>query len=328
MAKNTVYQALEAKEFETIGQVCLGTWEGYAVSLRPYGKLYFVDIAVRMENNKKQIKSITKSVKEHNANRKLNCIFNEKQKFISFQIGFDKKRPLEEQLFGYMSAILSALRENGVRPADTCAVCGGFHPDSICLLNCCQPVHSACVRTMADKARDEAQSNQENGSYLTGFIGALLGMLVGLIPSLLTIALMDRIYALLFALIPLASSWGYRKFNGKQNKASIFIVVLLSLLGVFVMQYLSVCIYLMMEYSVSFGEAFAFTMEEFMNLEGFLLVAQDSLVPVLFMLFGVFIAWNYVKKTNAGSIRQMDTVQSTLRPNPSAASQDIYSTQG
>ena len=132
--------------------------------------------------------------------------------------------------------------------------------------------------------------------------------------------MMSIIYALLFALIPLASSWGYRKFNGKQNKASIFIVVLLSLLGVFVMQYLSVCIYLMMEYSVSFGEAFAFTMEEFMNLEGFLLVAQDSLVPVLF--------WNYVKKTNAGSIRQMDTVQSTLRPNPSAASQDIYSTQG
>ena len=39
MAKNTVYQALEAKEFETIGQVCFGTWEGYAVSLRPYGKL-------------------------------------------------------------------------------------------------------------------------------------------------------------------------------------------------------------------------------------------------------------------------------------------------
>ena len=327
MENNTIYQALEAKGFETAGQICFGIWEGYTVSLRPYGKLYFIDIAVRTENGKIRLRSITKSIKKHNANHKLNCMFNEKQKFISVQIGFDKKSPHEEQLFRYLSAIMAAFRENGVRPADTCAVCGGGSPDSICVLNCCQPVHSACVRSMADKVRDEVQSNQENGSYLTGFLGALLGMLVGLIPSILTIALVDRIYALLFALVPLASAWGYRKFNGKQNKASIVIVVLLSLLGVFVMQYLSVSIYLMREYAVSFGETFAYTMEELLNLEGFMLVAQDSLVPILFMLLGVFIAWNYVKKTNTGTVQQIEAVQSTLRPNPNAVSPDVFSGQ-
>ena len=98
-------------------------------------------------------------------------------------------------------------------------------------------------------------------------------------------------------------------------------MVLLSLLGVFVMQYLSVSIYLMMEYAVSFGEAFAYTMEELLNLEGFMLMAQDSLVPILFMLLGVFIAWNYVKKTNTGTVQQIEAVQSTLRPNPNGGVQ-------
>ena len=58
-----------------------------------------------------------------------------------------------------------------------------------------------------------------------------------------------------------------------------------------------------------------------------MLVAQDSLVPILFMLLGVFIAWNYVKKTNTGTVQQIEAVQSTLRPNPNAVSPDVFSGQ-
>lgn len=48
---------------------------------------------------------------------------------------------------------------------------------------------------------------------------------------------------------------------------------------------------------------------------------------VLLSLLGVFIAWNYVKKTNTGTVQQIEAVQSTLRPNPNAVSPDVFSGQ-
>ena len=49
-----------------------------------------------------------------------------------------------------------------------------------------QPVNAAALRQQGTQAREKAEENQTNGSYLLGLIGAILGTLVGLIPNLLT----------------------------------------------------------------------------------------------------------------------------------------------
>lgn len=317
--QKAIYKALENIGFETMGELCCGVWEGYAAELRPYNGGLYLDVAVRVDKKDKQLrKDIQRAVKENNSGHSLGCLNN--GSFMSFLVKFNKKSPYEQQFAGFMRAITLALRQYGIGPACTCSVCGGGSPDSLCVMESYQPVHSACLKGMAAETREKAEENRENGSYLTGIIGAVLGMLVGLIPSLLTIMLADTIYGVLFALVPMASAWGYRKFKGKMSRGSIAIIVLLSFIGVFVMQYLVIGFVLMDEYAMGLGMAFEMVAENLLNVDGLMMVASESVVHFLFMLLGVWIAWRYMYQgTNAGKLRQIDAVMSTLRPNPSFA---------
>jgi hypothetical protein len=48
ITRNDVYQAFAAYGFETAGSVCLGSFQGYALSLQPNGSSgYYLDAATR-----------------------------------------------------------------------------------------------------------------------------------------------------------------------------------------------------------------------------------------------------------------------------------------
>lgn len=311
---NPLFTALQQLGFETAGAVCYGRWKGYNVSFRLIQSYYQIDFAVRVDKKDASIrKNILKSAKEHGLPRGIGCVNNGHT--ITFTATF-KRKDYAEQATLYLNACAAALRENGIAPADSCAVCGGRSPESLCFLGSYQPVHSACVRGIVDQTRETAESNLENGSYLSGFFGALLGMLVGLIPSVLTILFMNTIYGLLFALVPLAAAWGYRKFKGKQTKGSIVIIIILSLLGVLVMQYLSLSLYIMQNTLYGAADAFSYSLAYFLSAEGFVSVLEDSIVHFLFMVLGIFIAWRYISQTNESAVKNAETVLGTLRQNP------------
>lgn len=313
---NPIYTALASRGFETLGTLCFGRWNGYVMQLRPYsGSNYYLDIAVRVNKKDKNLrKSIQKAVKA-NYGKNLGCINN--GQFLSFTVRFKKKLPYEDQFTAYLSAILPALQEHGIRPADTCAICGGGTPDSLCLSsNCYQPVHSGCIRAMASQAQEAVEQNKLNGSYLTGFIGALLGMLVGTLPNIYTIISMEYIYAVLFALVPMASAWGYRKFKGRMDKMAIVIVVLLSFVSIFIMQYLVLAITLLDEYGLTVGDTLWLASDLLFTADGLALIISESGSLFLFMVLGLGFAWRYVGQTNAGNMKQLNAQVSTLRPNP------------
>jgi len=324
---NPLYAALASYGFKTQGALCFGIWNGYAVQLRPYsGANYYLDVAVRADKKDKALrKGIQKAVKD-NYGKNLGCINN--GQFLSFTVNFRKKRSYEEQFSAYMSAILSALREHGIRPADSCAVCGGGSPDSLCLFShSYQPVHSRCIHNLAGQQKEEAEDNRLNGSYFTGLFGALLGMLVGLLPNVLTIISMERIYALLFALVPMAAAWGYRKFKGRMSKASILIIVLLSFIGVFIMEYLVVLVSFIKDSGFSLEEALWFSSDLLLTLDGLMILASNSVSLFLFMALGIAFAWKYISQTNTSSLKQLDSVLATLQPNPAYAADSVFSYQ-
>lgn len=320
---NPIYASLESMGFYTAGQVCMGLWKGYAVQLRPYnGRYYFLDVAVRVNKGDKSLaKNIRKSVKEVYGK---NFACTNSGKFLSFTVTFNKKSPYDEQFTAYMQAIASALQQNGISTADSCAVCGGGSPDSLCFYDSSfQPVHSACIRSSLEQARQDIEQNKVNGSYITGFVGAFLGMLVGSAANILSIVLAERIYALLFALVPLAAAWGYRKFNGKMNMISVVMILLLSFVSIFIMQYVTVVVYLVDEYGLAVGEAIWASSDLLLTGEGLMAIVTGSGDLFLFMLLGIFIAWRSIIQTNTGSLKNLESLRATLRPNP-AYSPDGY----
>ncbi len=312
--KQTTHDGAVALGFEELNGVFFGTWQGYAVSQFMNQGFYSFQFAVRTDKKDAQLrKTLLADMKARCAKRCRGVILQGSS--VLFNMMFDRKQPYSEQMKAFLDAMAAALRSAGVAPAQTCAHCGGHSPDSLCLVGTSnQPVHAACVRSAREAVVEKAQSNQESGSYLAGFIGAVLGTIIGLIPNVLTMLYAERIYALLFALVPLAAMFGYRLFKGRKDKAAIVIIVLLSVLAVFVQQTIYVVIELTKEYGVTFAEAFDATREFLFTSEGVSAMMQDCAMQFVFMALGIVIAWRYLAQTNTGAVAHAEAAASTLRP--------------
>lgn len=308
----SVRKALGQMGFESVDQICIGTWSNYAMEIRQVAYHYAVLVAANPGKNGASLSTLRKSVKEK-CPKVLQGIRIIKDA-LYFEFSLNGKTDCVEQLAKFLDAVVGSLKENGVAPMQTCGICGGDHPDAYCSVHSYRPVHASCVRSMKEDVSAAAEQNAEQGSYATGIIGAILGMLVGLIPNVLSIVFLERIAAILFALVPLAAMFGYRKFRGKKSVGAIVIVLILSLIGVFVLEIIVNSIYIMQEYSVGFGEAASFLLGFFFTGEGISAFIQDGLQMFLFMALGIFISWRYIFQTNQTQIASAAKVADTLRP--------------
>lgn len=319
---NPIFAALSACGFESSGAVCFGVWDGYAVALQLYsGKSYFVRTAIRTDQKVAALrKGLQISLK---SKAPKGCAVNAvTAQAAVFTLAFGKTAEAPARFSAAMDAITAALRENGLSPADTCALTGAARPDSLCLVrtgpfDSFQPVSAAAVRALDEKNRESLDQNEMNGSYALGFVGALLGMLVGLIPNLLTIIFAERIFGILFALVPLASMFGYKLMRGKMSKGSVAIVVALSLLGVVLIPFFELTYYFVHDYGAAFGEALSTAGQLMLMPEVLSELAGELLQLLLFMALGIWIAWRYISGQTNRSLRlDSERQMATLRPNP------------
>ena len=327
-----ILSALARLGFDNTGIYYYGVWKEYAVTLRRItAKSFFADLAVRLDKIPTGLrKALAAAVKEKGL--KIGGAEAITKTSISFSFSFGKNDEAEARLTERLDTMVAALRENGIAPADTCALSGAADPDSLCLvprgsLYSFQPVNAALIRQQSTQTREQAQENEVNGSYATGIVGAVLGMLVGLIPNLLTIVFTERIYGLLFALVPICAMFGYKLFKGKMGKASIAIVIVLSLLGVVLIPYLELVYYLVKDSGFPLGQAFDIARLYMTEPEFLGALKGDLLQLLLFMVIGIAFAWRYMSsQTNSSTVQSAEAQLSTLRPNPARRTEeDVYS---
>ena len=318
-AENELFSAFSRYGFESEGVLGYGTWQNYAVTLqRLSARTYYIHVAVRLAEKPAKVgKILQKALK----GRKIKNQRFTKNTLI-FSLNLPKGEDAAAAMASQLDAITEALRLNGIGPADTCAISGAPRPESLCLapvdgLVSLQPVCAAAVRSQEAATREKVEENQENGSYALGFVGALLGMLVGLIPNLLTILFAERVSALLFALVPIASMFGYKLMKGKMSKGSVVIVILLSLLGVLVIPFLELVFYFVRDYGAPVGEAIS-TAGQLMGSPEFLSEILSELLQLLvFMALGILFAWRYMSGNVNSNVVQGAALQTaSLRPNP------------
>lgn len=322
---NDVFASLSGLGFETEGNYCFGTWKNYAALLqKSAGKNLVAVLSVQIQDSfGTKRRELIRALKEKGLKSvKVGAL---SKTTASFALSYGKADNLPGFFTEALNAMTASLRESGIVPADTCALTGAARPDSLCLVPMngvisYRPVCAASIREKETRTREQVEDNQANGSYALGFLGALLGMLVGLIPNVLGIIYTERIYGILFALVPLAAMFGYKLFKGKMSKGSIVIVVVLSLLGVVLIPWLEMVFYLVRDYGATLGEGVSYAAQLMLRPDFLSEMGAELLQLLLFMALGIWIAWKYVNgQTNSSQVSGTKIQLATLRPNPNAA---------
>lgn len=223
-----------------------------------------------------------------------------------------KDTPLTGQLEAALDAAVQSFREGMLGVSDTCPVCNGTGCDALALLGGYVPVHEHCVRNQTQSAIAKAQHNEAAGNYLTGFIGALLGGLVGAIPNVLAAVLLERVFSLLYALIPIAAYQGYKLFNGKLNKAAFISTLVSSVINLFSVEFLTLYVIASMAYEDLLTPGFAVELFVTFLLNGNL--TADLAQSALFLALGLWFSWSIITNTSSHMVRSAAAVQSTLQP--------------
>ena len=321
---NSFFAKLAPLGFTALDQNnCVGAWHNYAVTLRRYsGSLYWIFVAIRIPARSKELKKTLKTALRAKLGKRAG-VANVMPNFFQGQLRFNHVENELPELTTFLDTVTAALRENGVGPADTCAVTGAvlellcevvFSPLGFVGF---QPVCASAVRREGYETQAKVEENENNGSYLTGTIGALLGMLVGVGVNLLTLVFLKRFYVMLFALVPVAAMLGYKLFKGKTDKLSIVIVIVLSVVAVPLMEFLTLVFSVMREYSAPFGEVLSWAAEVFFEPEVTKESVPEMLKMLLFMALGVFVAWSYMaRQTNSAQTKGVQALLESMRPNP------------
>lgn len=218
---------------------------------------------------------------------------------------------LENNVRTGLDLVADSFREAGLAVAEKCPCCRQGGCDALALWNGSYvPVHRNCVEEKAGAIAAEAQVNTATGSYVTGFLGAFLGGLVGVLPTILSVVLVERIYGILYALIPICAYQGYKIFRGRMSKGAFWITCLVSIFHLFSMEQIYFYINIVRELGLwpTPLDSILFYWSVYTPAE----VLMEMATSFLFLALGIWIAWGKIRGTAASAVQNMGTVRESM----------------
>ncbi len=243
--------------------------------------------------SKDQIKSIQKAV-GMTAIRIESVVLNNNAVIIPFKRGTKPSEKHDE----YMRKVTQAFHDLGLRDLSHCPFCGKEDTDSTRVIKgVIVPVHDACAKELYQQITSHVEelekSNKGMGKSIVFAIG---GAVVGAIPTLISIIFFQYMLAILYALIPLASFYGY-KYGGAPKKS--YVPILISVISLLIVVVMMAWLY----GSIAASEGFTFS--EAMEIQEFSAsFFSDLFTSVLFLAIGVFISWKQMYKQTTVAIKK------------------------
>lgn len=289
-----------------------GKWKEYVVLITLENKntvsaSFAVEPKAQDKERGKKVKDLKGALKAQKV-----ALFRELNGTIGWFIG--KKELTLHTLDYYLDVITDGMKTVNIQPATVCPVCGGVDCEVAGFYNGdFTPIHESCLRGAMGNMKREIQAKGDSSSYVTGMAGAIIGMLLGVAVNILVAVITDSIYAILFALIPAASFWMYKKFNGKTDKFSTIMTIVLTVISVYVFMIFTTAYFIADETPmIGYGYALALTAEYVLSGEGFLAATLDCLQYFLFAGLGLVISWRYITLTDGKIINGTDTAVNTM----------------
>ena len=232
----------------------------------------------------------------------------------------------DEELFeaftAAMDTVTAAMAEAGMGVQDKCAFCGKDGCDCLTIADTKYvPVHSTCCQERSYATATKAEMNERHGNYITGLIGAILGGIVATLPSLATIWFMERIYSILFILIPLGIYYGYKLLRGRMNKFVGVVTVLLSLIMPFVLE--QMVFYLSVATTYGIVPNILATTDWYFELFTVGEMVEELAMPYVFLIFGLIVTFKQITRTFDHEVADASTVLESMMPWRSYSATDL-----
>lgn len=309
MERQRIAQALADHGFRESGNAFYGAVDGYPVIAALQGKdqirAVTAAFTVRKLPTGGQRKALLQALKAQ-------ATVNQAQGKTAALTWQEKKGYRLEEIMDLLQAAVGTLKNHGAaEPEDQCIICGQDGCDGYIRYDGrYEVIHQRCISRMKAEAQQQAAANQ--GSYVLGIVGALVGGLVGMIPTVLSIWLLERIWSLLYALIPLGAYYGYKLCGGKMNRAALAVSILVSILDVYVLQLVLLVIGLIVEYQCSMLESLQFLRSALADGEFWVSLTTSSWDSFLFLALGIWIAWSRISRTHKSDLKGIENVMTTM----------------
>lgn len=197
----------------------------------------------------------------------------------------------------WMDGVRRILNRKGVQHPKTCVLCGKEGADAYAIIQeGNQPVHRDCLQEQLTIVRQR----NDSGSYVLGLLGGLLGGIVGLLPSVLALQVTHHIYCILFLFLPPAIYYGCKWLRGKMNLFVLFLSVVLSVFGVYVMEFA-----MRIQYNLELQQLpqnLHYCMEVLQKLLAYdgiwMMLTKSAGLNLIFVAIGIFINWELISQTS------------------------------
>ncbi|MEG2769346.1 MAG: hypothetical protein RR902_00845 [Oscillospiraceae bacterium] len=200
-----------------------------------------------------------------------------------------------------LDIIIDLLVENGKHTQVCCPICKLDGCDAAAFYDgMYTAVHTDCIKNEVNKKAKTAHK-QANGNVFLGLLGAIIGAFIGTLPTIFSIVKMDYLIALLCAVIPMASFFGYKLFHGKVNKATVWIIAAISLLQSFTIMVISI----MMATGTPFFTSLLILIAYFGDFAG--IFAQI----IVFIGLGILFAWGYIRRKPQDIMQNAELMRDT-----------------
>lgn len=282
---------LGAKETQGVFE---GTFYGYTFHLIQYNtdaitKILALQFVFDHQLTKEEFKAISKAHGTPMARLESVAL---QQNAVVLPLLYKSTKP--EKIGAYMTKITAAMSALDLKNLMHCPFCGNEDTDAKRVVKgSLIHVHDQCAKDFYEKVIERVEAEEKSFANLPkSLLFAVFGAVVGLIPTFISVVFLNYMLAILYALIPLASFYGFKKGGAAKNGYVPFLIA-----GISLVVSLLFIVWLYNMGATGLGMTFSQMLEVPENRSEFI---SDLGTSALFTGIGVLIVWQGMsKQTNA-----------------------------
>jgi len=263
------------------------------VSIDTFIKVPMMTFVFEKTLEKEHVKAIQKAVGMQQI-RIESVVLNQNAVHIMFKHGI--KQSDKHQAF--LDKVADAFKDQGLKALNHCPFCGLEETDSHrIVMGAVVKVHDACAKNFYQELTERVEQEEKSNDNLVKSLGlAVVGAIAGAIPIFISIVFFQYMLALLYALIPLGSFYGY-KFGKAARKS--WVPAAVSIISLVIVLSLHFWLYNAIAAFEGISLADALNVADFRSA-----FISDLLTNILFLAIGIWISWRQMYKQTTGAVKK------------------------